>query len=95
MSKYNPRKCLDHKPTAKSVYFSGKFIHLTILAMCTGLSIGYISKIFRGEKQPSLKSAKRMADSLGMDFNTFVRHLEEHQVHVKKYGTSTPQEKVS
>lgn len=42
----------------------------------TGLSVATISRIFNGQRQPSLKSTKRIAAALQMGAAEFLKGLE-------------------
>jgi transcriptional regulator with XRE-family HTH domain len=73
------------------ILFCGKPINLTAIAFLTSLSLAYISLIFSGQRQPSIRTAKKIANALGMGFQEFVDALEEH-VSVRKIAALLEQE---
>jgi transcriptional regulator with XRE-family HTH domain len=73
-----PNACLTSKPTPQSVLFCGYFINLSTIALHTHLTVSYISKVFRGDRTPSLKNTKLIAAALNMDLSSFVNALDRH-----------------
>jgi transcriptional regulator with XRE-family HTH domain len=71
-------KCLDSRPTTQSVLFCGKFISLTALAFSSCISISHLSLIFAGKRQPSLATAEKIAQAIGVDWCEFLKALKEH-----------------
>lgn len=58
------------------VYLSGRFINVYQMHCVTGLDYTYLYRVFRGERQPSLKYAERIARALEMELPDFLRDLE-------------------
>lgn len=86
-----PSRCLESKPTTQSVQFSGPFINLSDVGSLTGLTVSHLSMIFAGKREPSLKTAKKIASALGMDLTEFVEALDEH-VSARKIAALLDQE---
>lgn len=76
--KPRPNKCLEYRPTSQSVLFCDDWINLSVLSLSSHISVSHLSMIFSGKRQPSLKSTKIIAESLGMDLQKFVEGLETH-----------------
>ena len=75
-----PRKCIERKPTAQTIYLGGIPINCTTLAANEGLDPGGISKILNGRRKPSLGYARRIAAGLGMTIDGLLSSLENrHQ----------------
>lgn len=50
----------------------------------TGISPGGLSLIFSGKRQPSIRTAKKIADALYMGLEEFIKGLDDHiAVHAK------------
>jgi|ERR1700675_793387 len=71
-----PSKCLDAKPTSQSVLFCNKFINLSRIALHTGISVSGLSMIFAGKRHPSLETARKVAEALGMGREEFLKGIE-------------------
>lgn len=69
-----PTKCIVQNPTTRSAYFNGRFISLTEISrfVRNRVSLSMLSRVFRGERIPSLRSAAIIAEALGMDCGDFV-----------------------
>lgn len=76
MSGMQPSLCLVKKPTGQSVLFAGQYINLHQLAADTGYDRSYLSRVFSGKRQPSLKAAALLASALAMSMDGFVSALE-------------------
>lgn len=61
----------QHKP----VVFDGREINLSEISRETGLDVSHVSRIMRGEKDPSLKAIQKIAYSLRMAPDYFVDQL--------------------
>lgn len=75
----------------------GEFINLSHLSFATGLSITFLSKVFKGRRNPSIKSAEIIADGLGMDLHVFLRGLKARVEVARDYESEiakTPSEAV-
>lgn len=89
MEARHPVYCLAENPGQQTVYFGGKFIHLTKVAEKSGLSLSMISKVFSGNRRPSFISAKKIADALGMNSGAFIALLQEHHDSMVKIGKAS------
>jgi hypothetical protein len=76
-----PNDCLEPNPTRKSVLFAGQFINLTKLSKSSGYGVAFLSRIFSDEREPSLKAAIKIAKSLDMGLDWFVRGLDANRQH--------------
>jgi hypothetical protein len=90
MSKKNPRpkKCLAINPTTKSILFCGEFINMGCIARESGLSLSYISLLFSGKREPSLRAAGEISKSLGMGLEEFLFGLRKENGYRKQYNPS-------
>jgi transcriptional regulator with XRE-family HTH domain len=77
MAKAGKTGIFEKAPNAQTVKFAGKFINLSAIARAQGLDVSYLSRIFRGERAPSLKHCTKIAAVLGMTLDDFVQGLEE------------------
>ena len=75
MAKAGKTGIFEKAPNAQTVKFAGKFINLSAIARSQNLDVSYLSRIFRGERTPSLKHCIKMAAVLGMDLDSFVQAL--------------------
>ena len=57
--------------TAQVITGSGEIVSFTEIARATRLDTSYISRIFSGERRPSLRVASRIATYLGMSLDDF------------------------
>lgn len=73
-----PLSCIVSTPDSRTVRFRGQYINVSQIAVMQGLDKSYISRVFRGERDPSLATAKRIAACLGMGVGEFVEALDEH-----------------
>lgn len=88
-------------PSYRSVKFNGVYVNLAALGRMQGIDSTYLSRIFRGEREPSLSVAKRIAAGLGMELQTFLDALDvrieelklEGENVVKQYNRRKTQEK--
>jgi len=65
------------KPTRQSILFDGKYISLLGLARTQGLDQSWLSRIFSGERQPSLAYARKVSAALGMGLEAFLDTLDQ------------------
>jgi Helix-turn-helix len=72
------------------VYFAGEYISVIMVAMFSGISKAFISKVFSGKKNPTLAYCIRLADALDMDLGEFVKALVAHTTiydkHTKEFN---------
>jgi hypothetical protein len=73
-----PTKCLELRPTTQSVRFGGEFINLSLVAVCTGISVPALSMIFSRKRTPRGASAKKIAEAIGMTRSAFLDGLDEN-----------------
>jgi transcriptional regulator with XRE-family HTH domain len=85
-----PRAYMMDSPTAQSVSFAGHFINLSEIARVEGLNSSYLSRIFSGERNPTIPLARRLANALKMDIGEFIEELEHLQARRSKNGNSAP-----
>lgn len=69
--------CFEVNPTAQTVYLGTMALNLTGIAVVTGLTQGYLSRIFSGERTPTLPVAKKIAKALNMNLQELVELLEK------------------
>lgn len=74
-----PTRCVERHPTSQTVWFAGVPINLSELSKSykPKMGHGYLSKIFKGERKPSLKWIEQIATGLGMQRDAFIDHLKE------------------
>lgn len=74
-----PTRCLLARPRCDSVYFAGKAINLSAIARFypsgAQLRQDYLSRIFKGFRQPRTIIGRRIAFALGMSFEAFADEL--------------------
>lgn len=83
-----PVLCVVDKPTPQSVMFAGVYINLVQLSLCTVPPVdhSYLSRIFKGNRSPTLAFTRRIADALGMDWAAFIEALQQVQQAHKDTG---------
>jgi len=74
----SPKSCLENRPTTQSVLFCDEYINLTTISLVTAISISGLSLIFARRRQPSLRSAKKIAGALGMEIGEFLKGLDRN-----------------
>lgn len=72
-----PTRCLEDKPTCQSIHLGGRYISLSRLAEEGDFNHSYLSYIFSGQRTPSAKYFKRIADLLGMNMNDLMEAIED------------------
>jgi transcriptional regulator with XRE-family HTH domain len=70
-----PTRCLAEKTNSYTVQFNGIGINLSRVSDETGLAVGYLSKIFSGGRNGSVRTVRLIADALGMSLESFVSSL--------------------
>lgn len=78
-----PTFCIDYfqkirKGKHPPIFFAGEFIDLPMLVIYSHTSKGFISKVFSGQKTPTIPTCIRIALALGMPLGDFVEALVEH-----------------
>jgi len=74
-----PTRCIVRHPTSQSVWFCGVAINLSQLAESwhPPLDQSYLSRIFAGERIPSLDYMERIATGLGMQLQALHDELKK------------------
>ena len=67
----------EMKPTSKSVLFAGRYISLSGISRNQNIDQSYLSRVFSGERTPSLAHARKLAAVLGMGLEAFLEALDE------------------
>lgn len=57
----------------KSVRFAGEPLNLSAISRDTGISLAHLSRIFSGEREPSVLILRRLLDALSMTAEEFFR----------------------
>lgn len=70
-----PTRCLEKNPTPQTVRFSGAWINLSEIAREVGLQPSHLSRIFKGQRTPSLRAARNIAAALGMTLDDLTMAL--------------------
>lgn len=65
---------------------------LTQLGQLTGISITHLSRIEKGERQPSIGSLLQLARAYGVSIGTLVEDLPEQEYHLVRAGEATVHE---
>lgn len=69
-------KAYNSQQRSNSVMFNEKFINLTYLSIETGISLAMISYVISGRRDPSIRTAHKIAKALGMSIGGFLEALE-------------------
>lgn len=73
-----PRRCLQHRPSSRSVKINGRFINLNALSQVLGFEDNsYLCRIFAGKRNPSVKRMQIIADALMMDVGELIRAIAD------------------
>ena len=73
-----PTGCIERNPTSQSVKFRGSYINLSEISRRSGIHQSALSRIFSGERKPTLTSAINISKVLEMGLEAFLAELEEH-----------------
>ncbi len=65
------------KPTRQSILFAGRYISLMGIARGQNIHQSYLSRVFSGERIPSVNHARKLAAALGMGLEEFLEALDE------------------
>ncbi len=84
MAKAGKSGLIENAPNAQTTRFAGKFINLSAIARAQGLDVSYLSRIFRGQRTPSLHYTQKIAAMLGMTMDAFVEALEDRARELKE-----------
>jgi hypothetical protein len=66
-----PKNCIAERPARNTVVFCGEHISLTRISKSKALTVPYLSMIFAGKRTPSIDTAEKIAEALGMKFGDF------------------------
>ena len=66
------------RPHGQKLFFGGEFINMHHLAIRMKVSMGFMSLVFSGQRNPGIPLAKKMAREFGVDVWDFLRMLEEY-----------------
>lgn len=69
---------------AQAVQFAGMCINLSEISRNEGIHVSHISRIFSGQRIPSVDYARRIARALNMGLEQFLYALENHTMDLKK-----------
>lgn len=72
-----PTSCLADRPTSNSIEINGIPISLTKISQETGIDLGYISRIFKGDSRGSTSTIRAIAAALGMPMEAFMDTLPD------------------
>lgn len=81
-----PTSCLLDTPTRMSVRFAGRFINLSEMSRVGELELSYLSMIFNGKREASMKMSRRIAAVLGMDLVDYLEEMESHRSMLQVMG---------
>ncbi len=93
----------EMKPNRQSVMFAGRYISLLGIARTQNIDQSYLSRVFSGERSPSLNHARKLAAALGMGLEAFLDALDDkarnreirHQRIVSQYDARLRRESVA
>lgn len=74
---------LDRKTTSTTVVLAGRAINLLALSRAQGIDHGYLSRIMRGTRRPSIDMAERIAAGLGMGLEDFLQARRDRIIHLE------------
>ena len=63
-------------PNSQTVLFAGQFINLSAISRHQDIDISYLSRIFRGERIPSVRILKKIGTELGYSIDQMLTLLE-------------------
>lgn len=66
-------------PNSQTVMFAGRFINLSEISRQNHIDVSYLSRIFRGQRTPSLPYIKKISRALDMSIEDFVNALDKVQ----------------
>jgi transcriptional regulator with XRE-family HTH domain len=83
MAKAGKTGVFEKAPNSQSIRFAGTFINLSAISRTQGIDLSYLSRIFSGNRRPSLNMCQQISTCLGMGLEQFVGHLEVRVAQVK------------
>lgn len=63
-------------PNTQTVKFAGKYINLSEISRNQGIDTSYLSRIFRGERMPTVPYIRKISAALGMEVQQFLDALD-------------------
>src|SRR3989338_3867129 len=75
---------IDKTPTKSTIWFDGKPINLSAIGRAQHLHHTYLSRVFSGWREPSIKNARKIAACFGMGLEEFLEKLEKHVAERKR-----------
>lgn len=66
------------KPNPQTFRFAGRFINLSEIARQNGMDPSHLSRIFRGERQPTITYCRKISLALGLTVDQFLDFLDYH-----------------
>jgi transcriptional regulator with XRE-family HTH domain len=71
-----PVACIEAKPTKQSIEFAGVFISLSAISRSQNIDQSYLSRIFNGDRVPTLCHIRKISSALGMSIQAFIDSLD-------------------
>ena len=69
---------IDEYPSKATIWFAGKPLNLCAIGRAQNLHNSYLSRVFSGNRYPSVKNARKIAAALGMGLEEFLKTLDGH-----------------
>lgn len=79
-----PRAYLDENPTHQSIRLGGRFINAKRMALDLNIERTHLTRIFAGERTPSLDLLRRIARAFGMTMEDLLECIEERRQYLLK-----------
>lgn len=73
------KSVIEANPTTQSVQLDGTWINIAAVSRETGMDQGYLSRVFSGQRTPSMFRAQAIADVLGFELERFVNAIKERR----------------
>lgn len=71
------------KPAINSVLLGGRYVSVQAISRVQGLDPSYVCKIINGKKDPTVKTARKIASAVGMGLEEFLDAVDERVKHLK------------
>ncbi len=72
-----PKGCVETHPHCQSVKLGNTFVNLSMIARSQGLRKDYLSRIFSGQRTPSVLTVQKIAAALGLSVDEFLELLDD------------------
>lgn len=66
------------KPNPQTFKFAGRFINLSELGRQNDMDPSHLSRIFRGERTPTVPYCRKISRALGITVDQFLNFLDYH-----------------